>query len=94
MCDAVPALLLDHPQKRARTLGRLWLDLAHAIQTTAIRQHLVAQGLQFAIADPVELHPEIEDGKRNQLGAFAVAGSDKCHAALIKPGQNPKQLFL
>jgi hypothetical protein len=94
MCDAVPGLLLDHPQKRARALGRLWFALAHAIEATAIRQHLFAQGLQLAIADPVELHPEIEDGKRDELGAFAVAGGDKCRAALIKPGQNPKQLFL
>jgi hypothetical protein len=57
-------------------------------------QHRVAQGFQFGVADAVELHPQIKDGHRYQLGGIGLAGLPERGPALLEGCENGKQFFV
>jgi len=54
---------------------------------------LIAQEFQLGIADLVQLHAQIENRDRDQLGRLVAAALAKCGAALLKRLKNGKQMF-
>jgi hypothetical protein len=58
------------------------------------KQHRIAQGFQFGIADAVEFHPQIKDGHRYQLGGIGLAGLPKRQPASFEGCENGKQFFV
>lgn len=55
---------------------------------------LLAQHPEFGVADPVELHAQIENGDRNQLGSISPAALAKRGPAFLKRLKNIKHLFV
>lgn len=86
--------LFDHPQQRMPARGDLRLGIACGIEARLARQHRLAERLELGVSDAIELHPEIENGNRDELGGFAIATSCQRRAAFLKPCQNRKQLFI
>jgi hypothetical protein len=58
-----------------------------------IRHHRIAQGLQFGIRDPVELHPKLQDGDRDQMGRFPAGAGKQIGAALLEGRQRGVQFL-
>jgi hypothetical protein len=54
---------------------------------------LVAQEFQLGIADLIELHAQIENRDRHQLGGLVAAALAKHPAALLEHFKNGKQMF-
>jgi hypothetical protein len=54
---------------------------------------LLAQDLQLGIADLVQLHAQIENRDRHQLGRLGTAALAEYGAALLKRLKNGKQMF-
>jgi hypothetical protein len=55
---------------------------------------LLAQHPEFGIADPVELHAQIENSDRQQLGGISPAALAKRGPAFIEGLKNMKHLFV
>ncbi len=59
-----------------------------------VRQHLVAQRLQFGIVDPMQPHPDVENGDRYQMCGIAMARRKKAGAAFFQRFENREQSFV
>ena len=55
---------------------------------------LLAQHFQLGIADLIELHAQIENRDRHQLGRLVPAALAKHRAALLEHFKNGKQMFV
>ena len=54
---------------------------------------LIAQEFQLGIADLVQLHAQIENRDRHQLGGLVATALAKHPAALLEHFKNGKQMF-
>ena len=82
--------LLFHDTKlRVPPLG--WPAVGAALLLCA--HDLLAQDFQLGIADLIELHAQIENRDRHQLGGLVAAALAKHPAALLEHFKNGKQMF-
>lgn len=80
-----PLVLFDHFQQWAAALGLrpfLW---------RLIRQHRIAQSLQFRVCNSIELHPKLENRNRHQLGGVPMGAVDETRPALLERRENHMQ---
>jgi hypothetical protein len=55
---------------------------------------LLAEHSELSVADPVELHAQIENGDRHQLGSIFPAALAKRGPAFLEALKNRKHLFV
>jgi hypothetical protein len=81
-------LLFHNTKQRVPPLGR------PAVGAALLCAHdLLAQDLQLGITDLIQLHAQIENRDRHQLGGLVPATLAKHPAALLEHFKNGKQMF-
>ena len=83
--------LLDEAQQRPPAVGA---TIARAL-VGGIREHqLLTQGFELGVVNAMELHAQIENGNRQQLGGIGLAGLQQRGPAFPEHCENGKQLFV
>jgi len=81
-------LLFHQLQQRTPALGLWRSGLLPSFRRRLIRQHRVAQSLQFRVGNPVEFHPKVENCHRDQQCSLAVAAVEKGSPAAFEGSEN------
>jgi hypothetical protein len=82
--DAPGARLFDQLQQRPAALTVRRFLIVRSWRRRILRQHRIAQGLQFRVRNPIEFHPKLEDGHGDQLSGLPVGAVDENRPALLE----------
>jgi hypothetical protein len=82
--------LFHDAKQRMPPLGRPAIGAALFLRT----HDLIAQQFELGIADLVQLHAQIENGDRYQLGRLVPAALAKHRAALLEHFKDGKQMLV
>lgn len=80
--------LLDQFQQGTAALALRRSGVVRSFRRHIIRQHCIAQRLQFRISNSMELHSKLENSHRHQFGGFPAGAGQETSPALLKLREN------